>query len=512
MTRVVFNSFFFKQFFFIFLFVLCALIFNGCGGCRRRDRSRGDSQRQPLVRNSDSMTHVIPSSKPTALATVSRRDQFRGLTCSDQSGWKPDWIITCDRIVTETQIVRKNDLSHLDPNYPHLSDSIYESIHLPGMRGEPVEQYELTRIQGGNDVTVFSGTSGSRSAIFKYHSNCRQIHKNLLCGSQASTQADCAVREDEDMLLSEYVLTKVSFDSFSSHRVCPEVYSLSDPVAIPTTLNAKTMVRTIELSQSLCIKLKSSFRLLVEQRVGLTVDNCWQDMDALPTTQLVSFATRAFMRIISLLSQIHSIGILHGDVHSGNIAFREDNEECPFDEPDEVVFIDFGFSKFFPFELGKRDFFGPELYQSANPALLSPFELAGFRRGRRDDIYRAFELYIDIITRGRLRDLYTKVRDIVSFSEMSVLKSRLHITTDRRDPTRAAAILPEKSELIALVNQYEGLTTVTSSWPSMGEFFANMEEYVKGRLGDQPLMSSDSEPDYDWLLKQASSILNEIKT
>ena len=91
---------------------------------------------------------------------------------------------------------------------------------------------------------------------------------------------------------------------------------------------------------------------------------------------------------IEILSRVHSQGIIHGDIHMGNFVMKS------FDEPGSLRLIDFGRSiAYVNAETGRHihNTHVP-LDTSYNRLLLSPFELEGSRRARRDDLYRLSEL------------------------------------------------------------------------------------------------------------------------
>jgi hypothetical protein len=450
--------------------------------------------------------------------------------CEESShvGWTQAWINTCERIEYEKATVRDRDRRNVHPTFPHLLEPEWEDIHPVDGSQEPQEHFVLRSIHAATDVTVFSGTSGPHSAIFKYQSNCRQMKRNEDCDLRWSKSASsrrsqvppaCLMQSDQDPLLSEYVFTRIV--STQSERTCPSVFTLSPPVVLPERRNQKT---TMEIHEKIgfqhCAELNSSIRLIVEEQVGSTLNRCFDSVIALPPRDLVIFATNAFIRIIQLLHQIHTLGIIHGDIHAGNIAFAS-LDGCPLDSPQELVLIDFGFAEFFPADLGKEPFVGFGVYGNSNPAFLSPFELAGFRRGRRDDIYRAFEMYIHMLTKGDLRTVfaYTKRNyEGTAHRLLAHMKSSMMLTADEPDAMRYQTLFTRGTDvnLARVINRYPGIGHIRTafrsdeSWLKICSIFSKLELYVRGLSDSKPLSSPDSQPDYEWLLGQAHKILRQL--
>ena len=144
-------------------------------------------------------------------------------------------------------------------------------------------------------------------------------------------------------------------------------------------------------------------------------------------------ATKLLVKSIKMLRELHSIGIVHGDFHYGNIAFRKSTtmsaDACtdsaaslldslaarrkpamtttPDDDDLDLVFIDFGSSKFFSSTVVESGPGGDWLrYYFMEPTLLSLFQLSGSPIGPRDDIYRAVEAFANVVSRNKLSELF----------------------------------------------------------------------------------------------------------
>jgi serine/threonine protein kinase len=100
---------------------------------------------------------------------------------------------------------------------------------------------------------------------------------------------------------------------------------------------------------------------------------------------------RVGARMIELIRDVHSFGIVHGDVHPGNFVF-----DSTKDLAETVKIIDFG--RAIPFinpesklHVKQNDILVSDI-GTLNPHLLSPFEIEGSKLSRRDDMYRLAEV------------------------------------------------------------------------------------------------------------------------
>ena len=93
-------------------------------------------------------------------------------------------------------------------------------------------------------------------------------------------------------------------------------------------------------------------------------------------------SVRVGIRVIELLERLHNeAGVIHGDIHSGNVCRRSATTADPFD----FVFIDFGMASAVGHE-GEGD-----SERSAFPPhySLTPWQLVGYGFNRRDDVFKA---------------------------------------------------------------------------------------------------------------------------
>ena len=130
--------------------------------------------------------------------------------------------------------------------------------------------------------------------------------------------------------------------------------------------------------------------LLVERVKGSTLFDLVQDKGPMAFAIVQKIGRKA----IDALEKVHSIGLIHGDIHGGNIIYCEDENE--------MKLIDFGRSR--PYiTLESRHVFGESvpLDEQLDPLVLSPQELEGFTTSRADDLFRLAETLVSLIDGDR---------------------------------------------------------------------------------------------------------------
>ena len=120
---------------------------------------------------------------------------------------------------------------------------------------------------------------------------------------------------------------------------------------------------------------------------------------------------RVGARIIELVKQLHSIGFVHGDIHHRNFVYESNGSI-----PETLRMIDFGRVEPFITLQGEHVAESKGNYGlNWNARLLSTSELEGWRKTRKDDMYRIAELLLFL---GRFDDSYVQnSREIVKAFE-----------------------------------------------------------------------------------------------
>ena len=134
---------------------------------------------------------------------------------------------------------------------------------------------------------------------------------------------------------------------------------------------------------------------LVMGRVGRSVARAFQRVGG-PVLDVERKKTavkllKAGISAMSHLQRMHKGGVVHGDVHAGNIAYRCDDLHSGCET---IVLIDFGEAS----QVGK----GSPTPRTLHPFLLSPWQLLGRARTHRDDVYRLVQVLVDVAANFQL--------------------------------------------------------------------------------------------------------------
>ena len=150
--------------------------------------------------------------------------------------------------------------------------------------------------------------------------------------------------------------------------------------------------------------------------------------DIVPGSLGTEEVNRLGIALLSLLEEVHSIGLVHGDMHAGNVVTNGS----------EVKLIDFGRARVFidPVSGQHIPFTYSDEELDFNPMLLSLHELEGWMPSRRDDLFRLAELlaflvdgdeclYIHRTIRGRRVTLIPPQREIIKRKRFRIFSSQV---------------------------------------------------------------------------------------
>jgi serine/threonine protein kinase len=215
-------------------------------------------------------------------------------------------------------------------------------------------------------------------------------------------------------LLHEFLM----FKTLDTSGLSPHILYISDPLVLDesmTAVPARMESSYLRRNFAECASKRAHIRYMLIEQVGPSVSKYfhWIQSDAslFSSTEFTRRVLVIGKKIIRLLEPLHALGIVHGDVHSGNIAFRrrvDDFTEIDVDN-DELVLLDFEFASFYPEGFGKK-VESHDLTQERNlrlrPELLSPWQNLNFRPGPRDDVYRVMLMSANWISRQRFAKGY----------------------------------------------------------------------------------------------------------
>lgn len=189
-------------------------------------------------------------------------------------------------------------------------------------------------------------------------------------------QTGSDLKDGLHVLLRDYWFLK---DLESSGWV-PKVHFVSPAVALPLHVTGKTDFLMSDFERTFLVNQRNAtVRYMVMQKARTTMQDCVSGRAGQPVP--VSFALNAMIQTVFGLRFMHDKGIVHGDVHPGNIVVLDDGA---------TGFIDFG-SAFFIEEMdGTPDRIAEPM--SHLHCYYSPYDIQGFRFSYRDDVFKAIWL------------------------------------------------------------------------------------------------------------------------
>ena len=169
--------------------------------------------------------------------------------------------------------------------------------------------------------------------------------------------------------------------------ISPKPLAVSPPAAMVHVRSWKGNFGASKEDLAVSVSDSATIRYSVMERVGESLQN---HMEAHPDKRLsLRKSLLIGIEIIKLLRKLHEeVGIVHGDIHAGNVCFRSNANDT------DLVLIDYG-RAFFIADHEADESVRPS--GSWNHALFTPWELDGFFPGRRDDVFRAMLVIATLI-------------------------------------------------------------------------------------------------------------------
>ena len=184
-------------------------------------------------------------------------------------------------------------------------------------------------------------------------------------------QTDCECRSHEvHPLLPDFWMGSIA----SSVGVGPNPQCVSPAALLPPFETIKTMFRISGERRHKCVKKDAVVRYMVMDRVGPSLHSLAPRPDG--TYVDVHTGLEMTVEILKLVQRLHAAGIIHGDVHGGNV--------CESASGDELTLVDFGSALFLDAESDRP--IRPRL--SWDDIALTPWQLEGLPFSRRDDVYK----------------------------------------------------------------------------------------------------------------------------
>lgn len=195
-------------------------------------------------------------------------------------------------------------------------------------------------------------------------------------------QTDCSEYplQQEHPLVAEFKYQRVVFQASG---IVPAILFISAPSEAPPGGEEIDMKFFLGSDCENARNPHPNVRFVVMELAGPSLASVIGNRTLLPTM----FVFRVFLRGVQLLEQLHSLGLIHGDVHAGNLAFRSADSAVNEDGvAQDLILIDLGRAKFFTYDKSK-------IQTNDKVDLLSPWERRGAVKAPRDDLIRLFDLF-----------------------------------------------------------------------------------------------------------------------
>ena len=244
-------------------------------------------------------------------------------------------------------------------------------------------------IQEATIVNPEDEAESSQRVAVKYYNDCYERSENI--------------EGSDDWIVNNYRYLRL----FNETGIVPRVYYLSGVSDFPHVFdpNAPYIGHFALRHYDQCVRLKSQVSYMVQELVGPSIASylAWLNGRMGKHTDFTKTVLVLARKAIDLLDVVYRFGVVHGDIHLGNIAFKHPVEsfEAIVPEASELVLLDFKFGDFYPSNINKPEEVSDNLKgKAANTQ--SHWELSGFRTGPRDDVYRLLRAVALALSRGRM--------------------------------------------------------------------------------------------------------------
>ena len=172
---------------------------------------------------------------------------------------------------------------------------------------------ELSQYTGAYSEDKFErGIRGGRlhklrpgNFLIKYQSNCDALMNTM-----------SAVHP---LVLERYFISSIEQEAnskgFAGNQITPRVMHLSPPRFLEFEKTAKTDFLMKSETREICIATKATVRYMVMERGGMSVEEMIMSDGSFSFVQ----GMELLHELITKLQIIHSVGIVHGDIHRGNV-------------------------------------------------------------------------------------------------------------------------------------------------------------------------------------------------
>jgi tRNA A-37 threonylcarbamoyl transferase component Bud32 len=288
---------------------------------------------------------------------------------------------------------------------------------------------------------------GEYGRIFLATIRTANILENQLEGVVVKYVTDCHLRmKDEDLSVDRHPLVREwkFLSILNGTTITPNVYYLSPPAVLRSRAfgTSRFMGAYLRDNMDQCMRLGTHLRYMVQEKIpGRSFHKYVKKFVHRHDSSFTKDLLILFQPMLRLLKALHTKGIVHGDMHGGNVMLTE----LP-DYRSRITFIDFEHAEFMAEGFEKPPTGHPA--DDLNVEYLSPWQLQGFRKGPRDDIYRAVEMLARALSRNRfgagLRDHLSKNRELVVGQSKAIRRAmdvKVALETKLKEPMFSHSIV-----------------------------------------------------------------------
>ena len=219
--------------------------------------------------------------------------------------------------------------------------------------------------------------------VGKFTNNCYSNHASRKTGTDVWT------REFEFLSI------------LNNTGLTPDVFALTEEFPVGSPAIRQSNSTFVHNHPNACES--ASVRGIIQAKVGAVVE---QGI-SLASPNFVPDSIRAGIKTLALVQKLHALGVVHGDIHFGNVAFAQLDETNV--ETDPLVLIDFYLAV-------SRETGGPRRVPKTsflNLAILSPWHLRNERISMRDDVYRVVQSVAYMLTQAGIAEFTSKRFDAI---------------------------------------------------------------------------------------------------
>jgi len=210
--------------------------------------------------------------------------------------------------------------------------------------------------------------------VVKYQTNC-----GYLTQDESRRVVDPILRE---YWFSEYV------DRYTRQKgrgqISPRVFFVSPPTRLVMERTMKTDFAMDDHRRALCVERGANVRFMIMEKTGANMEDFMVKVYHRRKRVEFHVGLEILKQVLLHIKALHTMGIIHGDIHPGNIVRSSSGDRS------DIYIIDYGLATFYD-----RDRPLPEepIRHGIVNSVWSHWEMRGYTRSFRDDVFRALRVF-----------------------------------------------------------------------------------------------------------------------